>query len=148
MGEKAKNVRLLLADDDQDDRDFFVYAATRLSDKISVVTLNDGKLVVEYLSQLSENEPYMIFLDINMPRMSGLECLDFIKNSEKWKHIPVVMYSTSENDNDIQKSFASGANSYIVKPYSLSSLESIINKILLSDFSSRPSSLKSFVIKN
>lgn len=148
MAEISKNLKVILADDDQDDREFFVHAAQRFSDKLSVVTLNDGKRVLEYLAELDEHEQYLFLLDINMPKVSGIECLSYIRKSEKWNNVPVVMYSTSSSDQDIQRSFSEGANSYVIKPFSLSSLESIINKLILSDFSTKPSSMDGFVIRD
>jgi CheY-like chemotaxis protein len=87
-----------------------------------VVSVNDGVEALEYLQfkgdfkSRTKNSPVVIFMDVKMPRMDGLETLQEIKSDAKLKNIPVVMLSSSREEQDLQKCYALGANAYIVKP--------------------------------
>jgi len=91
-----KQYNLLLADDDEDDCDFFKEALDELHLPTSLVTVNDGVQLMDFLSEKSvENLPDILFLDLNMPRKNGLECLREIKQNEAYKNLPVIIFSTS-----------------------------------------------------
>jgi len=78
-------------------------------------TLN-GEEALEYLRNDSNQKPCVILLDLNMPKMSGLEFLKIIKNEDKLKKVPVVVLTTSKNEQDVIESFQLGVAGYIVKP--------------------------------
>lgn len=81
---------------------------------INVVDVYSG---LEALQTLSTIKPDLILSDIDMPGMTGIELCRTIKESKDYKHIPVVIYSGSENDEDIEKAFSVGAKGYIIKKY-------------------------------
>lgn len=90
----------------------------------------------EALQFLSKEGPYrekaspdLILLDINMPIMNGYEVLDFIKNSIEFKHLPVLMLTTSSAPKDILKSYQKYSNSYIIKPHNAGAFENIVESI-------------------
>lgn len=85
-----------LIDDDSDDRDFFEIALEELDEKICLKTANNGIEALEFLKEANYT-PDVIFMDINMPRMDGWECLAEIKKIEKLQSVPVIIYTTSEN---------------------------------------------------
>lgn len=101
----------------------------------SIVVASDGVEGLEYLkcegkysNRTSEN-PGMILLDLKMPRMDGLEFLEQIKKDKKFKLIPVIMLTSSREEQDLIKSYSLGVNSYVVKPVDFKSFEEIVKQI-------------------
>lgn len=126
---------IYLADDDTDDRDFFVDAILEIDPDIILKHAEDGMYLMENLLTLSNNElPEFIFLDINMPRKSGFECLEEIRNREgSLKEVNVIMLSTSSDPENIQKAMELGATFYAVKPSSFEQLKTLLGEILNMD---------------
>lgn len=123
---------IILADDDADDRDFFADALNEISVQTELTTANDG---IELMNTLAETvteppPPHVIFLDLNMPRKNGFECLKEIRETPKLINIPVVIFSTSSNENIIDTTFSLGANCYICKPNTHQLLKQVIEKVL------------------
>ncbi|MEJ1224003.1 response regulator [Sediminicola sp. 1XM1-17] len=121
---------ILLADDDEDDRLLFQEVLEELSIEVSLSTVNDGVQLMQFLSSTSNNLPNALFLDLNMPRKSGIECLSEIKMIDGLKHIPIVIYSTSLNMEVVDLLYEKGANYYIRKPGEFSSLKNVISKAI------------------
>lgn len=109
--------KFLLIDDDNDDRTFFAEAIAEISPDIECFTLDDGRKLLPALNSHKIEVPDIIFLDVNMPVMSGWECLSMLKSQEAYKDIPVIMYSTSSHSGDIKKAKASGAICLFTKPH-------------------------------
>ena len=106
--------RILLVDDDIDDQHFFCEALGTLHPSVKCEIANDG---VEAMQMLEHPPLYdLIFLDLNMPRMGGFECLKRLKSDDHFKEIPVVVISTSNRKHDIEKSLELGAATYVNKP--------------------------------
>jgi superfamily II DNA/RNA helicase len=84
--------------------------------------------LMEYLTKDDVALPYLLFLDLNMPKKSGLECLSEIRKNDKLKNIIVAIYSTSSSEKDIEATFVSGANVYIEKPNEFEMLKDILEK--------------------
>lgn len=82
------------------------------------------------LALLSGKRPDLLFLDIRMPEVTGLDMLEFIRRRKEWKELPVIMLSTEADDITVDKAMALGANAYIYKPVTLEELEKTINKVL------------------
>lgn len=120
------NYTIILADDDEDDQIFFKEA---MSETVSSVTVNTASDGMELMSMLSDTLPDAIFLDLNMPFKNGQECLSEIKTHKQYKNIPVVIYSTSANIDQINSTFKAGANLYIPKPDSYLKLKIILKKV-------------------
>jgi CheY-like chemotaxis protein len=129
-------LKILLADDDIDDRFFFAKALNELSINTHLTTVHDGEQLMDYLSEQLKNLPDVLFLDLSMPRKSGFECLAEIKEHPIFKEIPVVMFSTSyPRDSNYEQSmvnmlFNIGANDFIRKPGDFALLKDIIFKSL------------------
>ncbi|OXA93156.1 response regulator [Flavobacterium hercynium] len=129
MNEQKFN--LLLADDDEDDCDFFKEALDELHLPISLVTVNDGVQLMDFLFECSaKNLPDVLFLDLNMPRKNGFECLTEIKKIDKLQHLPVIVFSTSLDMNIVDLMYEKGAVYYIRKPGDFSKLKKVIGNAL------------------
>jgi len=114
-GQYKTPINILLANDDSDERYFFERAVKELPVATKLTTVIDGITLMEYLYLNSESLPDILFLDINMPQKNGKECLMEIKCSETLKHLPVVMYSTTRNDKEIDILYQHGATSFLLK---------------------------------
>ena len=102
--------------------------------------VEDGQKLMEFLEANENNLPHVVFLDINMPRKNGSECLSEIKSNDKLKNIAVVIYSTSSHENVADILYQSGAH-YYVRKSDLHQLEKILKHILnliVEDQFSRP----------
>ena len=118
----------LLADDDLDDIILFCEALREVDPSIHCHTVNDGAAALELLDELP-NLPDLIFLDINMPRMNGWECLAKLKESEKYGTIPVLMYSTSTLEKDANMALDLGALCFFSKPHQFNELRKVLEVI-------------------
>ncbi len=127
-------LNILLADDDESDRFLFKEAFEQMKIKTVVATVNDGLQLMEYLFRENMTMPHLLFLDLNMPRKNGLECLKEIRSNEKLKDICIAIYSTSASEKDIEETFLNGANVYIQKPSDFSELKYVLHKAVMSAF--------------
>jgi len=117
---------LLLADDDIDDCIFFEDALKELPISATLSTVNNGIQLMNYLMAKSDDLPDVLFLDLNMPRKSGIECLTEIKMIDKLKDLPVIIFSTSFNMEVVDLFYQKGAHYYIRKPGEYEKLRKII----------------------
>ena len=132
----SKQLNILLAEDDQDDRDFFDEALKEILIPVHLTTVYDGEQLMNYLYKNSKQLPNVIFLDLNMPRKNGFECLCEIKENEKLKDIPVVVFSTSYprdikyEEEMINRLLKIGAQDFIRKSDNLAQLKEFIHQII------------------
>jgi CheY-like chemotaxis protein len=112
---------LFLIDDDQDDRDIFAEAVTKCDPNIELIFAKDGLEALEILGSGKAN-PDVIFLDYNMPRMNGLECLKRLKADQHTKNIPTIMYTTSGDREQEKVILLLGADYYMQKTISFDTL--------------------------
>lgn len=104
-----------IVDDDEDDRLFIRSAFQRTKKPIQVRILSDGDQLIPQLVNCTEL-PRLILLDINMDRQNGFETLQQVRSTPTFAHLPIVMFTTSSDAADQQRSFALGANQYLTKP--------------------------------
>ncbi|WP_431137097.1 response regulator [Psychroserpens mesophilus] len=123
-------IRIALADDDEDDRMFFTESFDELKIKSKVSTFNDGVQLMNYLNQEDSVLPNILFLDLNMPKKSGLECLKEIKANSRFNDIAIAIYSTSASEEDIENTFVQGANIYIKKPNDFNVLKKVLSEVV------------------
>lgn len=118
MSQKSDSASIVLVDDSQIDVELALKAFKRINFCVPVQIARDGVELLELVDQWNAGIPLpkLILLDIKLPKISGLDVLQVIKNSNKTKQIPVVMLTSSTNDVDIKTAYEYGANSYIVKP--------------------------------
>ena len=126
-----KDLNILLADDDTDDCIFFKEALDELLIKTHLTTVNDGEQLMIYLAETSRKLIDVLFLDINMPRKNGFECLAEIKQNEKLKDLPVIIFSTSYDQKVVNSLHESGAHYFIRKPSDFAQFKKIIYHTLL-----------------
>lgn len=124
------NMKILLVDDDEDDREFFADALVGVNLNTQLQQLDNGKSCLDYLMQQIDNLPNLIFLDLNMPIMNGFECLTEIRKNPLLKELPIAIYSTSSSDKDIERTFLNGANIYIKKPSSFEDLKKSLTQVI------------------
>lgn len=121
---------ILLAEDDEDDRQFFKEAIERMNLNTVLEMVTDGVFLIEYLKNNPEKRPHLIFLDLNMPRKDGFECLREIRGELGLSDLPIAIYSTSNASVDMEEAFRLGANIYIRKPSDFTMLKNIIAKVV------------------
>lgn len=141
--EGYKNV--LLADDDSDDRDLFLEAVSFVDPTIAVTLKRDGEELMDHLYNCTATFD-LIFLDLNMPRKNGKECLAELKNSRIHSKTPVIVYTTSLNPVDIEETFMLGATFFLRKPNSFEDLKEIIGTILTGKLARPGKTREHFVI--
>lgn len=148
-GINKHNLKIVIADDDQDDRELFGEAVDELKIDCTLDYCVNGRDLLDYLNNPKNRIPDLVFLDINMPIMSGMESLEQIRNDENFKKIPVIaIYSTSSSENDKLQSLSLGANAYITKPTNFNELKAVLEKVITIDWDSRPSKpdMQNFII--
>ena len=123
-------INICLADDDEDDRLFFTDAFDELKINTKVTTFNDGVELMDYLNDEDSVLPNVLFLDLNMPKKNGVECLLEIKKNEKINDIAIAIYSTSSSEEHIEETFINGANIYIKKPNDFENLKKILSEVV------------------
>jgi PleD family two-component response regulator len=116
-------------DDDLDDQEIFGMAVKDISGSIECHFANDGWLAVQKLLMEDDFMPAYIFIDVNMPRMNGLNCLVEIKKIERLKKVPVYMYSTSADKKMVQVAKHLGAADFIIKQTTLTALMQVLKNI-------------------
>jgi len=121
---------ILLADDDTDDCMLFGDAINELQVTARFAAVHNGELLMELLNT-SETLPDILFMDLNMPRKNGFECLSEIRQNSKWNQLPVVIMSTSFEENTIARLYQNGAQHYIRKPHEFSKLKEVIQRALI-----------------
>lgn len=123
-------IHIILADDDEDDRLFFTDAFEELKINTKVNTFNDGVELMNYLNQPNAVLPNVLFLDLNMPRKNGIECLDEIKKDNRFDDIAIAIFSTSSSEEHVEETFIRGANIYIKKPSDFATLKKVLSDVV------------------
>jgi len=150
MNPSISPLRILLVEDDIDDCMFFkdALAETGLNTVLQIAISSTG--ILKLIGSDPETLPHMIFLDLNMPLVSGHECLETIRNVSFLDSIPIIIYSTSAIRQEIESTFNGGANLYLQKPSSFQLLVTALKKIFQMDWSrnAKEKSRQNFVYKH
>ena len=126
-------LNVFLVDDDVDDREFFEAACNGIDLDVMLKTFEHGESLIDYF-EAKNDKPHMLFMDINMPKKNGFECLKDIRKRWCPDELCVIMYSTSNSQRDISKCYQLGANGFIQKPYSFTGLKDVLHKIFDTDW--------------
>lgn len=124
-----KMISILLADDDRDDCFFFKNTLSKLSIATRFTVVQDGEILMKYLYENSDNLPHVLFLDLNMPRKNGVECLREIKRNKKLRELPVIIYSTSLHNVIADELYKNGAH-YYARKSGLTELHNVLLRVL------------------
>lgn len=127
-------MRILFIEDNDQDAFLVRQAIEPLGDAVSIEIVTDGFAALKYLRRQAPFEtvtaPDLVLLDINLPGRDGFELLDEIKADPALQHLAVLMFSTSDLEDDIRMSFARGASSYLVKPGSFKELQRLLSETI------------------
>jgi CheY-like chemotaxis protein len=122
--------KVFLIEDDEDDQELFVMALRQINPSLDCTVLSGADSALQVLEQ-NEAAPDLIFLDLNMPVMTGQQFLAELRKKDPGRQIPVVVLSTSSNPAIIDEAIALGARSFITKPNDFRELKSILQRILV-----------------
>ena len=121
---------LLLVDDDPDDRLLFSEVIQEIDEDIKIAFATNGAEALQMLQDTNTLMPEIIFLDLNMPKMNGKQCLKQLKKNPLLSSIPVIIYSTSTATEDIDDSMNLGADYFLVKPITMKELKTELLYVL------------------
>jgi two-component system response regulator len=131
--------KILLVEDSKDDVLLIqrAFNKTKLAEKFELIIAQDGNQALTYLHDLEISSisqqgkiPMILLLDLNLPKMNGFEILQRIRSNDKTKLIPVIVFTSSKEDQDITKSYLLGANSYVRKPIDSDKFTSVLQQII------------------
>lgn len=122
-------ITCVLIDDDIDDQEIFMLALQDIQTSVNLILTNNGPEALEKFAREEDLIPDYIFIDLNMPRMNGRQCLVEIKKIPRIAKVPVYIYSTSSEERDIQETRLLGAAGYISKPSSIPKLASELARV-------------------
>ncbi len=128
-----KKINIMIVDDSPADILLFEESISELDFIQDLEKKTSGKEAIGYLLNVLEDPsktlPNLIFLDINIPVMDGHEILGILKSTEEFKHIPVIMLTTSKDEKDVMKAFKGYSSGYIVKPDDFLQMDVAVKKI-------------------
>ncbi len=114
-----KEIEILLIEDDPDHADLIIDELKEDNGKgikMEVILKKDGEEAIDYFQHEMKSQVSFVILDLNLPKIHGMEVLKFIKKNPKYHSVPVFIFSTSSNPETIDEAYKNGANSYIIKP--------------------------------
>ena len=131
-----EGTHILLVEDNQDDIDLTLRALRQHKLVSEVVVVKDGAEALDYLfargsykSRNPEEVPQLVLLDVNLPKLSGLDVLKQLRQDARTKLLPVVMLTTSREERDVAESYANGANSYVQKPVDFAAFTEAVRQL-------------------
>jgi two-component system response regulator len=127
---------IILVEDNPDDIELMVHSLKKNHLANKLIVLEDGEQALNYIfcrgqytGRNSAELPKVIFLDLKLPKVNGLEVLEQVKSNDKTKKIPIVIVTSSREDPDIEAAYTLGANSYVVKPVDFDKFKKTINQL-------------------
>jgi CheY-like chemotaxis protein len=117
---------IYLVDDDNEDRMLFIEALNEIDMPVIIKDFDNGVSLINTLLQVENVLPDAIFLDLNMPLMTGEECIDDIRNEAVFSEIPIIIYSNYVDDSMVYRLKNKGANWYLMKPNSFDKLKNLL----------------------
>jgi len=124
---------ILVVEDNPNDLELTLFGLMRCNLANEIAVVRDGHEAMEYLerqgqfSERAEGNPQFVLLDVKLPKLTGLEVLERMRESETLKHVPVIMLTSSKEHRDVLRSYDRGANAYVVKPMEFSDFVTAIN---------------------
>jgi len=121
--------QVLIAEDNPADQELIRLTFEEVAPDYQLAVVKDGEELIEYLEAHNPFDLHFVLLDLNMPRMSGADVLKKLSASEKYRTIPVIVFSSSVRGDDVTQSYAQGANAYVRKPENLTEYSDTIAAI-------------------
>ena len=128
--------QVLLVEDNDDHAELVMRQLSDHSIRVNLTRVSDGQEALDYLfragkfsNPLSSPRPHVIFLDLRLPKVDGLEVIKVIKDSDDLRKIPVVVLTTSEAERDVTRAYVNHANSYVVKPVDFQKFRDLMNEL-------------------
>lgn len=138
------NLTIFYTDDDLEDLEFFREATDSMTQNIELVTLNSGEALLEILDN-PPPKPHLIFLDVNMPGLTGFDVLEKVRQTQKLEKLPVIMFTTSNDQVIIDRSLQLGANFFVQKSGNFPNLKKSIEHAITIDWSKFKTTSDNFV---
>jgi CheY-like chemotaxis protein len=123
-------MNILIVDDDEDDQVLLAEALNEVQPDVTCLTAGNGEEALKFLRLTGGSKPDIIFVDLNMPRFNGLQCLRELKTDDLLQNIPVIVYTTSKLHTDREQALQTGACYFLTKPSSFKELCEMLTKIL------------------
>jgi len=121
---------VFIADDDEDDIFFFNEAVKEVDNNVELIVAKDGLEAMNILKDPQTKIPHYIFLDLNMPKKSGKQCLIEIRSEDKFHQVPVIIYTTSSSEEDEKETLLLGADYFITKFKTIDELRNTLAELL------------------
>ena len=132
MNPTSSNYKIFVTDDDADD---YLFLRDAIAELDNTVLLEHITSCSQLISLLEDGQiPDIIFLDLNMPKISGRDCIEKLREEARYLNVPIIIYSTSKSVKDIDFCYEKGANFYLVKPNTFKGLISSIKKVIAIDW--------------
>ena len=116
MNKESKKLKITLVDDDQDDREYFADAVNEILSECELTIYKDGQKVMDDILNSKFEIPDLLFLDLNMPILSGKKLLEEMRKFEEFKKIPIISLTAKAMKGDREKAISAGASDYVTKP--------------------------------
>jgi len=129
MMNNQKVKKIILAEDNLADVELTRLAFADLSLPIELVHVNDGQELLNYLNDAELSDIALVLLDLNMPKIGGIEILKMMYEDQEYKKLPIVVLSSSLHENDIVTCYEYGANAYVNKPIDINDFNEVIASI-------------------
>jgi len=133
---ETRKIDILLVEDNPDDADLTIRALKKNGLASSIIHLQDGEEALDFIfckgaysDRVFEEMPKLLILDLKMPKVDGIEVLRQVKSDARTRAMPVVLFTSSNEERDITKSYQSGVNSYIVKPVEFESFVKVVSNV-------------------
>ena len=133
---KHEKYDIIIVEDNPNDAELMVHSLNKNHLANKLIVLEDGEQALDYIfckgkyaKRNSDELPKVIFLDLKLPKVSGLEVLEQVKSNDKSNKIPIVIVTSSKEDPDIKAAYNLGANSYVVKPVGFDQFKETINQL-------------------
>lgn len=132
---ELKDIQIVIVEDSPDDAELTIRSLKRGNIVNDIKWLKDGEEALDYLLRRGPYEgevvskPKLILLDLKLPKISGIEVLEIIKQHEELKTIPVVIMTSSRENKDLERCYQLGVNSYVVKPINFNKFMDMANKV-------------------
>ncbi len=124
-------MQIFLVDDDQEDHEIFKMSLEKVDSSIEIVTAESGIEALNYLKDNSAYRPDIIFLDVNMPKMNGKDCVRELRKNSDFAETPMILYSTYDGQREINEAINVGASEFMTKPASITEFAKALKDIII-----------------